>query len=118
MNELLGWYGYDNEERMEITSKINNITNRNSKKIANISQKLMETKQNISNNCNSSNNNSINLSVTHKLAQQLNDCSSMSSDKDSSRENSKSPMVLKSSEKKGEQFNGFYSRTIPFSQPH
>jgi hypothetical protein len=116
MNELLGWYGYDNEERMEITSKINNINCKNSKKIASISQKLLETKQNIitnnnnNSNCSSNNssignqkaNNSNNIQPPQKIPRQINnDCSSVSSDKDSSREDSKSPTVLKINDKKG-----------------
>lgn len=82
INELLGIYGYDDDnKRSELSVKFH----RNScKKIANISQKLLESKR------------QARSSESESLRSKINDYSSMSSDKDSSsRENSKSPMALK-----------------------
>lgn len=89
INELLGLYGYDDEnKRNELSMKFH----RNScKKIASISQKLMESKR----YSKGSDSESLRMS-------KMNDYSSISSDKDSSsREDSKSPLALKSVEKQG-----------------
>lgn len=85
INELLGLYGFNEEQkRNELRMRLNS---RNSyKKIANISQKLMESKRLLKGS----------ESESLKI-DKVNDYSSISSDKDSSsREDSKSPMVLKS----------------------
>lgn len=90
INELLGLYGYDDDnKRSELSVKFH----RNScKKIANISQKLLESKRQ-----------SRNVSESESLRSRINDYSSISSDKDSSsRENSKSPLAMKIAEKDGE----------------
>lgn len=89
INELLGLYGYDDEsKRSELSVKFH----RNScKKIANISQKLLESKR------------QMRCSESESLRSKLNDYSSVSSDKDSSsREDSKSPLAMKLMEKDGE----------------
>lgn len=91
INELLGLYGYDDEnKRSELSAKLH----RNScKKIANISQKLLESKR------------QMRCSESESLRSKLNDYSSVSSDKDSSsREDSKSPLAMKLMEKDGEWF--------------
>lgn len=82
INELLGLYGYDDDtKRSELSVKFH----RNScKKIANISQKLLEAKR------------QARCSESESLRSKMNDYSSVSSDKDnSSRETSKSPMAMK-----------------------
>lgn len=89
INELLGLYGYeDDNKRTELSVKLH----RNScKKIANISQKLLESKR------------QMRCSESESLRSKLHDYSSVSSDKDSSsREDSKSPMAMKLLEKDGE----------------
>lgn len=80
INELLGLYGYDDDnKRSELSVKFH----RNScKKIANISQKLLESKR------------QMRSSESESLRSKTNDYSSISSDKDSSRENSKSPLAM------------------------
>jgi hypothetical protein len=89
INELLGLYGYDDDnKRAELSVKFH----RNScKKIANISQKLLESKR------------QMRSGESEGLGSTINDYSSISSDKDSSsRENSKSPLAMKHAEKDGE----------------
>lgn len=94
INELLGLYGYDDDnKRSELSVKFH----RNScKKIANISQKLLESKR------------QMRSSESESLRSKTNDYSSISSDKDSSRENSKSPsaMNITATEKDGMIFIG------------
>jgi hypothetical protein len=95
INELLGLYGYDDDtKRGELSVKFH----RNScKKIANISQKLLESKR--QSRC----------SETESLRSKMNDFSSVSSDKDSSsRETSKSPLAMKLSDGEIVFFINFY----------
>ena len=85
INELLGLYGYDDDtKRSELSVKFHRSS---CKKIANISQKLLESKR--QSRC----------SESESLMSKMNDYSSVSSDKDSSsRETSKSPVVVKLSD--------------------
>lgn len=89
INELLGLYGYDDDnKRSELSVKFHRSS---CTKIANISQKLLESKRHMR------------TSESESLRSKTNDCSSISSDKDSSsRENSKSPLAMKLTEKDGE----------------
>ncbi|KAG5682157.1 hypothetical protein PVAND_011529 [Polypedilum vanderplanki] len=90
INELLGLYGLEDENK---TVKFHRS---NYKRIANISQKLMESKRRCSKASDSES--------TRML--KINDYSSISSDKDSSsRENSKSPIVLKNSSNEKQEIN-------------
>lgn len=80
INELLGLYGYDDDnKRSELSVKFHRSS---CKKIANISQKLLESKR------------QMRSSESESLRSKTNDYSSISSDKDSSRENSKSPLAM------------------------
>lgn len=92
INELLGLYGYeDDNKRSELSVKFHR---NNCKKIANISQKLLESKRQTRN-----------VSESESLRSRINDYSSISSEKDSSsRENSptQSPLAMKIAEKDGE----------------
>ncbi|CRK99316.1 CLUMA_CG012697, isoform A, partial [Clunio marinus] len=87
INELLGLYGYeDDTKRNELTVKFH----RNScKKIANISQKLLDSKR------------QMRRSESESIKSQVNEYSSVSSERDgsSSGESSKSPLALKLGEK-------------------
>lgn len=82
INELLGLYGYDDDtKRNELSVKFHQNS---CKKIANISQKLLDSKR------------QTRCSESESLRSRMNDYSSVSSDKDSSsRETSKSPMAMK-----------------------
>lgn len=84
INELLGLYGYvgaDENKRTELNSKFHRES---CKKIANISQKLLEAQRKSA---------SKTSALSSESESKINDYSSMSSDKEesSSRENSKSP---------------------------
>jgi hypothetical protein len=95
INELLGLYGYDDEhKRNELSVKFQ----RNScKKIANISQKLMESKQQHNQQSSTTTQRDESDSESFRMAK-MNDYSSISSDKDSSsREDS--PLMAKSIDK-------------------